>query len=235
MMYRLLSPPHPLNECSGGQHQNRAGLPAGAVAAVPPAECGAGPQGPAQPAVRHAGAGSGRRVGGVHEGVRVCDACRAAPGLGLWAAGLGGVADRVACLRPRVPAPPRPPPPRSLHRCFGVTSRQNSCTRWVLQSTMAALQGMVAAPALHLGSAAVTPGHQRPLLVPSTGVPFARCLPPPSLPLQPSDRGSVAVRCDDRLRELFGGAASVELGRMSDALKPHLSLPEPVTLMYTIK
>ncbi|PSC67860.1 SWI SNF complex component SNF12-like protein [Micractinium conductrix] len=52
---------------------------------------------------------------------------------------------------------------------------------------------------------------------------------------EPSDRGSVAVRCDDRLRELFGGAASVELGRMSDALKPHLSLPEPVTLMYTIK
>lgn len=54
-------------------------------------------------------------------------------------------------------------------------------------------------------------------------------------PLQPSERGPVTIRCDERLRELFGGAAAVELGRMAEAIKPHLSPPEPVKLTYTIK
>lgn len=68
---------------------------------------------------------------------------------------------------------------------------------------------------------------------------MGRYLSPPAgttlLRLQPTERGPVTIRCDDRLRELFGGAASVELGRMAEALKPHLSPPEPVKLTYTIK
>ena len=56
---------------------------------------------------------------------------------------------------------------------------------------------------------------------------------PPCLP-QPSDKGSVCVRCDERLRPLFG-TDSVELGKMAEALKQHLTLPEPVKLQYTIK
>ncbi|KAL4425736.1 hypothetical protein ABPG75_009752 [Micractinium tetrahymenae] len=52
---------------------------------------------------------------------------------------------------------------------------------------------------------------------------------------EPTERGPVTIRCDERLRELFGGAASVELGRMAEALKPHLSLPEPVKITYTVR
>ncbi|EFN57724.1 hypothetical protein CHLNCDRAFT_57254 [Chlorella variabilis] len=51
---------------------------------------------------------------------------------------------------------------------------------------------------------------------------------------EPSDKGSVCVRCDERLRPLFG-TDSVELGKMAEALKQHLTLPEPVKLQYTIK
>jgi SWI/SNF-related matrix-associated actin-dependent regulator of chromatin subfamily D len=50
---------------------------------------------------------------------------------------------------------------------------------------------------------------------------------------EPSDKGSVSIRCDGPLRDVFQ-ADTVELSRMSDALKPHLSPAEPITLRYTI-
>jgi hypothetical protein len=55
-----------------------------------------------------------------------------------------------------------------------------------------------------------------------------------SCALQPSDKGPVCVRCDEQLRPLFG-TDSVELGKMADALKSHLTPPEPVQLRYTIR
>lgn len=51
---------------------------------------------------------------------------------------------------------------------------------------------------------------------------------------QPSDKGPVCVRCDEQLRPLFG-TDSVELGKMAEALKSHLTPPEPVQLRYTIR
>ena len=42
------------------------------------------------------------------------------------------------------------------------------------------------------------------------------------------------MRCDDKLRELFH-VDSLDLARMSEALKPHLTAPPPVTLQYTIR
>ncbi|KAI7844319.1 hypothetical protein COHA_002117 [Chlorella ohadii] len=51
---------------------------------------------------------------------------------------------------------------------------------------------------------------------------------------EPSDKGAVSIRCDGPLREVFQ-ADTVELSKMSEALKPHLSPPEPVTLRYTIR
>ena len=77
-----------------------------------------------------------------------------------------------------------------------------------------------------------------------TGCPPARAaasaaspLPAPPCPapaLQPSDKSMVVVRCDARLRELFG-ADAVELPRMAQALKAHLQPLEPVTLHFTVK
>ena len=55
---------------------------------------------------------------------------------------------------------------------------------------------------------------------------------PPAV--QPNDRGAVRVRCDDKLRELFQ-VDGLDLARMSEALKPHLTPPPPVTLQYTIR
>ncbi|KAI3438625.1 hypothetical protein D9Q98_001047 [Chlorella vulgaris] len=51
---------------------------------------------------------------------------------------------------------------------------------------------------------------------------------------EPSEKGIVTVRCDEKLRRLFG-ADSVQLGRMSELVKANLTPPEPVQLRYTIK
>ena len=69
-----------------------------------------------------------------------------------------------------------------------------------------------------------------------------RCRPPcppppirlPARPPQPSDKSAVHIRCDERLRAVFG-ADRMELGRMGEALKEHLTPPEPITLLYAIR